>query len=296
MDCGYRRTGGVDVAWTDYEERALRATAGRWRAEGIAHERLVPGDYARVEPALNPELKAVYYLPDRAQVRNPRLLQALMAAVSRRGGRLKPWHEVEGFEAHNGRVTAVRTAAGDLPCGMVVMAAGAWSGPLLETIGVRATTPPLKGQIVLLRCDRPLIHRIVEHGSELPGAARRRPDLGRSDRGGRRVRHSADVSLRSRPARSRPPALPHLESGQGRGDLGRAAARERGHQPLYRQSAGLRELDRRRGPPARRTAARAGHGRDRRSISCSTGHRAWRSDLFASAENPTQTDDETFRS
>ena len=50
MDCGYRRTGGVDVAWTDYEERALRATAGRWRAEGIAHERLVPGDYARVEP------------------------------------------------------------------------------------------------------------------------------------------------------------------------------------------------------------------------------------------------------
>jgi len=164
IDCGYRRTGGVDVAWSDQEASSLWATAGRWRSEGVAHERLAPGDYRRVEPALNPELTAVYYLPDRAQVRNPRLLRALMAAVTGRGGRLKPWHGVEGFEVHGGRVTAVRTAAGDLPCDLVVVAAGAWSGHLLEPIGVRAPTPPLKGQIVLLRGDRPLIHRIVEHG------------------------------------------------------------------------------------------------------------------------------------
>jgi glycine oxidase len=118
----------------------------------------------RVEPALNPELRAVYYLPDRAQVRNPRLLRALMAAVSRRGGRLMPFHVVEGFDIHQGRVTAVRTSAGNLPCGTVVMAAGSWSGPLLEPIGVYAPTPPLKGQIVLLRGERPLIGRIVEHG------------------------------------------------------------------------------------------------------------------------------------
>ena len=44
-----------------------------------------------------------------------------------------PWHGVEGFEIHGGRVTAVRTSAGDLPCGTVVVAAGAWSGQLLET-------------------------------------------------------------------------------------------------------------------------------------------------------------------
>ena len=112
IDIGYRRTGGVDVAWTDREDQELRAAAGRWRAEGIAYERLAPGDYARVEPALNPELKAVYYLPDRAQVRNPRLLRALMAAVSRRGAGLMPWHGVEGFAIHDGRVAAVRTSAG----------------------------------------------------------------------------------------------------------------------------------------------------------------------------------------
>jgi glycine oxidase len=165
IDIGYRRTGGVDVASTDLENQELQAAAGRWRALGITYERLPPGDYARVEPALNPALKSVYFLPDRAQVRNPRLLRALMAAISRLGGKLIPWCGVEGFQVHAGRVTAVKTSAGELPCGTVVVAAGPWSGQLLEPIGVRAPTPPFKGQIVLLRGARPLLRRIVEHGN-----------------------------------------------------------------------------------------------------------------------------------
>jgi glycine oxidase len=164
IDPGYRRTGGVDVAWTEPEDQALRAAAGQWRAEGIAYERLAPGDFARVEPALNPELRAVYYLPDRAQVRNPWLLRALIAAASGRGARLRPWHSVEGYSIRGRRVEAVRTGAGEIPCGLVIMAAGAWSGQLLQPIGVHVPTPPVKGQIVLLRGERPLIRRIVEHG------------------------------------------------------------------------------------------------------------------------------------
>jgi len=164
IDVGYRRSGGVDVALTDREEQSLQNAAGRWRSEGIVFERLAPGDCTRVEPALSPELRAAYFLPDRAQVRNPRLLRALIEAVSRRGGRLKPWHAVEGFELEQGRVAAVRTSEGKIPCGKVVVAAGAWSGPLLERLGLHAPTPPVKGQIVLLRGDRRLLHRIVEHG------------------------------------------------------------------------------------------------------------------------------------
>jgi glycine oxidase len=164
VDVGYRRTGGVDVAFTELEDHALRAAAGRWRAEGIACERLAPADVLRIEPALNRDVKAVYFLPDRAQVRNPRLLRALITAIGRRGGRLEPGRGVTGFAVHQGRVMQVRTTEGDLACSTVVVAAGAWSGHLLERIGVQAPTPPLKGQIVLLRGERPLLGRIVEHG------------------------------------------------------------------------------------------------------------------------------------
>jgi glycine oxidase len=164
IDNGYRRTGGVDVAWTPEEDDELRGAAGRWRIEGITYERMHPGDFRRVEPALNPELRVAYFLPDRAQIRNPRHLQALERAVAARGATMRPHQAVLGFELERGKVVAVRTAEERLSCGCVVVAAGPWSSALLEGAGVRAPTPPLKGQIVLLRSDRRLLTRIVEHG------------------------------------------------------------------------------------------------------------------------------------
>jgi glycine oxidase len=164
IDNGYRRSGGVDVAWTAAEEQELLTTAGRWRVEGIVHERLSTIDRLRVEPALHPDLRLVFFLPDRAQVRNPWHLSALSAAAAKNGVRLEPWVAVDRLETRGDRVVAVRTSAGVFSCGWVIMAAGAWSGGLLEDIGVHAPTPPLKGQIVLLRHDRPLLTRIVEHG------------------------------------------------------------------------------------------------------------------------------------
>jgi glycine oxidase len=164
IDNGYRPSGGLDVAWTAAEEQLLRSTAGVWRAEGIVHERLAPCDYLKVEPALNPEVRLAYFLPDRAQVRNPRHLRALVTALAQRGVKLAPCQAVERLETRSDRVTAVRTTSGLLACDWVIMAAGAWSEQLLAGIGVNAPTPPVKGQIVLLRHDRPLLRRIIEHG------------------------------------------------------------------------------------------------------------------------------------
>ncbi len=164
IDNGYRRTGGVDVAASPAEDDELKTSAGRWRSERIVYERLTPGDFGRVEPGLNPDLLVAYYLPDRAQIRNPRHLKALVAALKVRGVSIRPGRAALGFESAGGRVSAVRTEEGPLACGSVVVAAGAWSGGLMAGLGVQAATPPLKGQIVLLREGRPRIRRIVEHG------------------------------------------------------------------------------------------------------------------------------------
>jgi glycine oxidase len=164
IDNGYRKTGGVDVAATPDEDNELKTSAGRWRSEKIVYERLSPGDFGRVEPALNPNLRVAYYLPDRAQIRNPRHLKALAGSLEGRGVDLRPGSAVVRFESKAGRVTAVRTEDESIPCGMAVVAAGAWSSGVLARLGVRVETPPLKGQIVLLKGDRPLLRRIVEHG------------------------------------------------------------------------------------------------------------------------------------
>ncbi len=164
IDNGYRRTGGVDVAATLAEENELKTSAGRWRAERIVFERMAPGDFGRVEPALNPGLRAAYYLPDRAQIRNPRHLKALESALGARGAILRPGLAATGFAVARGRVAGVRTEEGEIPSGVVVVAAGAWTSALLGPLGVDVPTPPLKGQIVLLGPGRARLRRIVEHG------------------------------------------------------------------------------------------------------------------------------------
>lgn len=166
VDNGYRRCGGVDVAWTAAEDNDLRTSAGRWRSERIVFERLDPRDFRKVEPALGPGLFSAYYLPDRAQVRNPRHLDALRAAAVKRGVRIESGREVTGFDRLGARVVAVRTTGGTVPCEQVVITAGSWSGGLVGGLGVHAPTPPLKGQIVLLRVREgdPAPRRVIEHG------------------------------------------------------------------------------------------------------------------------------------
>lgn len=162
IDNGYRRCGAVDVAFDAKQENDLRAAAGRWKAEGIAFERLEPSDFHRVEPALNPEIRVAYFVPDRAQVRNPWHLRALATACEQLGGRLMPGVPCTGFETKGGRVIAVRTPEGSMPCGSAVIAAGPWTGELLGPLGVLVPTPPIKGQIVLLNAEPPFLRRIVE--------------------------------------------------------------------------------------------------------------------------------------
>jgi glycine oxidase len=163
IDNGYRRSGGVDVACDEREASALRTAAGRWRAEGIVFERLAVADIRRVEPALNPSIEVAYFLPDRAQIRNPRHLRALAAAAEARGARLVPCQAVTGFERAGSRVRAVLTEQGPVPCDCAIVAAGAWSAALLAGLDVDAPTPPVKGQIVLLQTDPPVLKRVIEH-------------------------------------------------------------------------------------------------------------------------------------
>jgi glycine oxidase len=164
IDNGYRKTGGVDVGFDLSEDNELKTSAGRWRNEKIVYERIEPRDFDRVEPALSRELRVAYYLPDRAQIRNPRHLKALVKSLEGRSVDLRPGSSVVGFVTDGSRVTGVTLERETIPCGKVIIAAGAWSSGLLAGLGVRVETPPLKGQIVLLRSERPLLRRIVEHG------------------------------------------------------------------------------------------------------------------------------------
>jgi len=95
------------------------------------------------------------WFPDIAQVRNPRLLKALVSALQHENVTLLEQTPVIAWQKENGRLTGVLTGKGVIVCQWAVLAAGAWSGGL-AAVPVR----PVKGQMLLLKGEPGLLKHI----------------------------------------------------------------------------------------------------------------------------------------
>lgn len=91
------------------------------------------------------------WLPGIAQVRNPRLVAALQAAVTRTGGTIREHCPAVGVVRDDRRVTAIRTEAETLAADSVVLATGAWSGLGLEDLPPVPNIRPIRGQMLLFK-------------------------------------------------------------------------------------------------------------------------------------------------
>jgi glycine oxidase len=144
----------------DEEAAALRL----WEQGDIAFEEKDERELAHFEPALSPTVRRAFHLPETAQVRNPRHVKALLAWCGQHNVGLRPGCSVYGFERQGSRVTAVRTANGQVSAGKFVVAAGAWTDGLLDAVGCRLRIKPVRGQIALLNTREPLFRRVIEQG------------------------------------------------------------------------------------------------------------------------------------
>jgi glycine oxidase len=162
VDNGYRACGGIEFLQPG-DEYALPL----WEAEGIAVERLSPAGLKALEPGVGAVPGEPYLLPGCAQVRNPWHMRALVAACEKVGVELRPHEPVAHLVAAGGRVAEVALEDGrSVAAGSVLIAAGAWSGRLLEALGHRPVIYPVRGQIVLLRTPRPVVSRVLMRGKE----------------------------------------------------------------------------------------------------------------------------------
>ena len=100
-------------------------------------------------------------LPDVAQARNPRLLQALRARVEMLGGRIVEQCEVKQIVAEAGRVKHLATTQGEFSADSYIVTAGAWSRVLLGEFALKADIKPIRGQMLLFKFAVPPLPHIV---------------------------------------------------------------------------------------------------------------------------------------
>jgi len=145
------------------------ALGWRLRAErGVRIDTLTGGSVCEFDPNLSPAITHLLHLPDQGHCLDPlALCQALARAVlaqsqSAHGGLggldgkgadagVPVPGRALGFEVRDGRVAQVHTERGAIDVDAVVVAAGAFSGPLANQLGVRLPLDTERGYHVTLK-------------------------------------------------------------------------------------------------------------------------------------------------
>ncbi|KAF0866917.1 glycine oxidase ThiO [Pseudomonas sp. LD120] len=151
-------TTGVDpevhttgLYWLDLDDEAL---ALDWaRREGRPLSTVDISTVHDAVPVLGSGYQQAIYMADVANVRNPRLVKSLKAALQALPNvQIDEQCSVTGFIRDGQQVQGVYSSAGDIHADQVVLCAGAWSGELLGSLGVALPVEPVKGQMILYKC------------------------------------------------------------------------------------------------------------------------------------------------
>ncbi|UQY36130.1 glycine oxidase ThiO [Pseudomonas fulva] len=149
--------------WLDLDDQAEALDWAR-RERRALHEVPVESAYVQV-PVLGAGFERAIYMPGVANVRNPRLVKALRAALQGLPDVTLLEHSpVLQFVRDGERIIGVRTADGEMLAEQVVVAAGAWSGEVLQSLGLALPVEPVKGQMILFKCAEDFLPSMVLAG------------------------------------------------------------------------------------------------------------------------------------
>jgi len=167
IDSEYVR-GGLLILDSQEQDQALA-----WGQRHQARIESVPRDALHeIAPHLGPRPPTALWMPEIAQVRNPRFVKALRRSLAGRVT-IREQEEVVKLRIDAGRIIGVRTCRGTLAADRVLVCAGAWTGRLFAGLGKwpDLEIEPVHGQMLLFRaepgrlspvvlfCDRYLIPR-----------------------------------------------------------------------------------------------------------------------------------------
>jgi len=161
-----RAESGIDPEW--YHTGMLLLDSGEgnraryWaRDHGLRVELPEAERVAQLEPALGEAPKDAVWMPEVANIRNPRLVRALRGSLEHLGVPLHEETPVTGWLRSEGRIEGVETESGRFEAGCVILAGGAWSGDLLAGTGVSADIRPVRGQMVVFRTSPDRVKRVL---------------------------------------------------------------------------------------------------------------------------------------
>jgi len=160
------QTAGICRVAVDEADRLALLERAKWQQAAGQRAEWLEEDQFRKE--VGGQLQSQYgalYLPDDHQVRNPQLLHALVHSAMHYGADFREATAMTGFLMANGAVQGVMTLNGPIRADRVVIASGAWTGLLTDSLSLNIPVFPVKGQAFFLDTfAAPNPYTIFTHG------------------------------------------------------------------------------------------------------------------------------------
>jgi len=201
VDNEFRERGGLYVAPTPAERATLLANRMWWEDHGIPVEHWsqtkaleqLPGLQGLIARSPNCDF---WFVKGDCSLRNPRHLDALVIGCEKLGVNMRTHCRVEGWSTSNNRITAAKYATGtavqrigtadetphahseivsngarrmdgyrEILGDRFCVAAGAWTANLLDPLQIATGVLPVRGQMILYRCERPPFPMVIHEGN-----------------------------------------------------------------------------------------------------------------------------------
>ena len=145
------KAGRLDAAFTSEEAKELQMGLKPYKEMGGMAEWLDHKAVRELEPALGESVLGGVLTHEVCGINNHRLTESFARAAMRWGAEIREGVEVAGLTSSGERVTGVQMYGGPVLADHVVLAAGAWSKALADSVGVALPVRPVRGQNINLQ-------------------------------------------------------------------------------------------------------------------------------------------------
>ncbi|NOZ53063.1 MAG: glycine oxidase ThiO [Gammaproteobacteria bacterium] len=139
-------------------------TAVQWAEQyECALEIIPPARLKKITPNINPSIipEKTLWLPDIAQIRNPRLIKALTKSLIQKGVTILENTPVSKILVRDGQLNGIIADGQKMHANSVTIACGAWSSQLLKDHPLPKTIKPVRGQMIVFKTVPQLLNTIL---------------------------------------------------------------------------------------------------------------------------------------
>ena len=146
-DIEFRASGALQAIQNAVQYEYARDYVLSSKSRGYSLELLTVNESRGLEPGLNPELAGAVYSPLRAQADPRKATGSLASAAAHLGAQVLTGRDVTGITRLADGTFRVACPGEVHNAKQLVLAAGAWCGPLGEMLGIRIPIVPVRGQM-----------------------------------------------------------------------------------------------------------------------------------------------------